>query len=114
MLWTGLIVTTYLQFSDGSKHKIINPYMIQPFKNKYLKTNASIITDEGVIDASLSDYCEGCGKSFEDQPVRHKFLSEDMELNKKFGRAARICVVCFYRPYHEKGMVIPPPLRSYF
>lgn len=107
-------MATFLQFSDGTRHKIISEYMVQPYRKKYLTTSASIITEDSIIEAKLSDNCEGCGKTFDSQPVNQKFLSEDMKVNKRYGRTARVCVICFYRPYHEQGMIVPPPLHPYF
>lgn len=88
--------------------------MIAPYKNKYLKMDARFVGDDGTIMAHISKTCEGCGKEFSDQPFPTLFLSEDRTLNKKMNRPARVCVICYYRPYYESGHTIPSPLTGLF
>lgn len=104
----------YLLLGDGSKHRVLNQYMIAPYKRKYLKMDASFVSEGEIIEAPLSSRCDSCSKEYDEIPVGFAFLSEDTELNRKMNRPARICALCYYRPYHESGITVPPPLRPFF
>lgn len=104
----------YLRLSDGSGYHIINQYMIAPYKQKYLKMDASFVSEGEIIEAPLLDHCDDCGKLYEERPVRVRFFSEDPTLNHKLNRPGRVCAICYYRPYYESGVTVPAPLRSFF
>lgn len=103
-----------LKFSDGSDYKISNPFFIAQHKNKYMKMDATFIGEDFVLNAPILDHCEGCFKKFEERPVSTMFYSEDLELNRKLKRPARICVICYFQPYYDAGHKVPSTLLRHF
>lgn len=104
----------FLVFDDGSKVKVPHQFFIHKIKERYLKKSCRFIDNDEVIDAPLTDTCEKCGELYEGAPGKSKFLCEDVEFNRKMNRPARICSICYYRPYHESGITVPAPLIPFF
>lgn len=103
-----------LIFSDGSEHRVINQFMIAAHKTKYLKMDARFVDDDQTIMAPVGNVCDDCRKEFSSLPFPTPFFSEDTSLNKRLNRPARICAICYYRPYYESGHIIPTPLAPFF
>lgn len=104
----------YLIFSDGSKVKIPNQFLVAAHKRKYLKMSATFVGDEGKIEAPFLDVCDKCHKNFDELVKPDRFLSEDTELNRSLNRPGRICIICYYKPYYDAGHIIPAPIRRLF
>ena len=104
----------YILFSTGDPIEVPHQYFINPIKEKYLNNSCKFIDGQEVIESPVTDHCEKCGELYEKAPGKSRFLCEDAEFNRKMNRPARICSVCYYRPYHESGITVPATLLPFF
>lgn len=104
----------YLVFDNGDRCKVAHQFLIYKIKDKYLKASCKFVDGDKIIDAPLTDRCEQCGNFYSDAPGKSKFLCEDSDFNRKLNRPARVCSICYYRPYHESGITVPAPLAPFF
>lgn len=107
-------MTVVIKFTDGYSCRLIHKLAVYPVKSRYLRQDCVIYDGDTRIALPLLDTCETCNRNYSDIRSNKKYLSENLELNRRMGHVLRICIDCTWYFKHEKGIDPPPPIRRFF